>query len=178
MFGQCFLPPLAHRQCGVWSADQVGREPLEEILEHRIVCCGPNGGMEFHIGFCPGSVVGLGQGLVPCQQSFEPNHVGDIAGKSGLPGGFLFEQDSDVVDLNDLFRSGLVNLQSACALLEETIMLEAPEGVADRCTGHAKPFAQRHFAQRCCRWQGPGKNFSTELAIDRVPVVASHFWWR
>lgn len=141
MFGEGFMPSRANGQCGVWSADQVGREPLEEILEHRIVRCGPNGGMEFHVGFCPGSVVWPGQGLVARQESFKPNHIGDVACKGGLSGGLLFKQDSDVVDLNDFLRGGLVNLQSACALLQKPVMLEAPKCIADGRTRHAKPFA-------------------------------------
>lgn len=113
--------------------------------------------MEFQVSRGAGSVVGVHEGQVARQESFEAYDVGDVTGECGLTCHFLLQQDADVVDLNGFLRRGLVDLESPCSLFKQSIMFKAPEGIADRGAGYAKPLADCDLSKWRCRRQGTGK---------------------
>ena len=93
MLGQGLVPTLSHRQSRVRRADQVGGQPLQEILEHGIVRSRPDGSVELQVRRRPGVVIRLRKCAVTFHQAFELHNVSDVVGQGRLPGRLLFQKN-------------------------------------------------------------------------------------
>lgn len=139
---QGFRPAVACKQRGPWCVDEVRGQAVQQIPEHGIVGAVPYGGVELEIGGDPGVVIRVLKLPVPLQQSLEPHEVRKLAGFGCLPGSFFFKKDSHVIDLDDLLRVYLRNLQPPGYPLKEVLMLEAGQRLPDGCPGDAEALSK------------------------------------
>ncbi len=101
----------------------------------------PHGRMELEVCCDSGVVVRVLKLPIALQQGLEPHEVRELTGFGRLPRGFFLEEDAHVIDLNDLLRVYLWNLQTPSYPLKETLVLESRQRLPYRCTGDAEAFS-------------------------------------
>ena len=132
----------------------------------------PYGGVELEVGVDPGVVIRVLKVPVTLQQSLEPHEVGKLAGFGCLAGSFFFKKDSHVINLDDLLRVYLRNLQPPSYPLKETLMLEAGQRLPDRSPGDAEALSKCRFANSCAGLMNSGQDFATQGQEDGFAIHA------
>jgi hypothetical protein len=122
--------------------DEVCRQAVQQVPEDGIVGAVPYGGVELEIGVDPGVVIRVLKLPVALQQGLESHEVRKLAGFGCLTGSFFFKKDPHVIDLDNLLRVYLWNLQTPGYPLKETLMLEAGQRLPDGCPGDAEAFSK------------------------------------
>ena len=150
----------------------MGGEALQQILEDRVVGAVPHRGVEFQIRGDSRVVFGIDEVPVSFEERFQTHEVGELAGVRSLGSRFLFEQDAHVVDLDDLLRVNLGNLQPSCHAFEELFLLQARERLPDRCSGDAEPLCEGRFAHGDAGLVDSRQDLVAEGEKDALPVHA------
>ena len=121
------LPAVPDRQGGVWGVNGVRGEPIEEVFEHPVMRSRPEGGVELEVGGDLGLVVRPDQGTVLFHQSLQAHEVGRPPVLRSLARRLLFEHDPHVIDLDDLLRVEVRNLQAADRAFQQPFVLQPPQ---------------------------------------------------
>jgi len=131
-------PAVSCRQRGPWRMDEVGGQAVQQVLQNTIVGGTPDGRVELEVCGDSGLVIRILELPVPVKKGLKPHEVRELAGPGRLPGSFLFEKYPHVIDLDDLLRVNLGNLQPPGYSLKEALLLEAGQRLPDGGPGDAE----------------------------------------
>lgn len=143
---QRFRPTVSGGEGGPGGVDEVGGKAVQQVSEDGIVSAIPDGCMKLEVGDDPGVIIWFLELPVALQQGFKTHQVRELPGSGGLSGGLLFEQDSHIVNLDDLLRVHLRYLQAPSDTLEEPFLLEAGQRLPDGGPGDAEALGKRCFS--------------------------------
>lgn len=135
-------PAVSARQRGPWCVDEVRGQAVQQVLQDTIVGGTPDCGMELQVCGDSGLVIRILELPVPVKKGLKPHEVRELAGPGCLPGSFLFEEYPHVINLDDLLRVNLGNLQPPGHSLKEALLLEAGQRLPDGGPGDTEAFGK------------------------------------
>lgn len=128
--------------------------------------------MKFEVGDDPGVIIRFLQVPIALKQRIKAHQVGKLSGPGGLAGCLLLKEDAHVVDLDDLLRVHLGNLQAPGDSLKKPFLLETGQRLPDRCPGDAETLSKRCLSNRSARLMDSGQNLTAQSPEDAFTVNA------